>query len=266
MKLARLATANGPVWAAPTENGFQKVTWSNGHPKLTDEEVVGHLLHPVDPPAIIGIGLNYRKHAEEGGSPIPKYPVVFNKGLNSLIGPDEAIVLPRKLRSDKVDYECELGFVMGKDAKNVSREDAMDYVLGFTAANDVSARDWQKEWGGGQWGRAKSFDTFCPVGPYLVTKDDLLNFNDLRISTKVNGETLQDWNTGDLIFDIPALIEFLSGSTTLKAGTLVLTGTPHGVGMARTPPRWLVPGDLVEIEIEGIGTLENPVVEEKWPV
>ena len=152
---------------------------------------------------------------------------------------------------------------MARDAKNVSRENAMDYVLGFTAANDVSARDWQREWGGSQWCRAKSFDTFCPVGPVLVTKDELPNFNNLRIATRLNGETMQDWNTNDLIFDIPALIEFLSGSTTLQAGTLVLTGTPHGVGMARKPPVWLKPGDVVEVEIEGIGVLKNPVIEEQ---
>jgi len=221
------------------------------------------LLPPVLPPAIIAIGLNYRHHAEETGAKLPQFPIVFTKGLNSLIGDGDSIVLPRKLRSDKVDFECELGFVMARDAKNVSRDKALDYVLGFTLAKDVSARDWQKEWGGGQWGRAKSFDTFCPVGPYLVTKDDLPNYNNLRISTKVNGETLQDWTTGDMIFDVPALIEFLSGSTTLQAGTLVLTGTSHGVGMARNPPRWLQPGEVVEMELEGVGLLTNPVVEEQ---
>jgi 2-keto-4-pentenoate hydratase/2-oxohepta-3-ene-1,7-dioic acid hydratase in catechol pathway len=264
MKLARLATSSGPQWAAVTPAGFQAVNWQDGLPHLTESVLEGSLLAPVDPPAIIAIGLNYKQHAAETHAPTPEFPIVFVKGLNSLVGPEDPIVLPRNLRSDKVDYECELGFVMAKDAKNVSREDAMDYVLGFTVANDVSARDWQKEWGGGQWGRAKSFDSFCPVGPYLVTKDELPNFDNLHIATRVNGETLQDWNTGDLIFDIPALVEFLSGSTTLRAGTLVITGTPHGVGMARTPPRWLAPGDVVEIEIEGIGILRNPVIEETW--
>lgn len=264
MKIARLSTESGPVWAVKNDQGFEALEWRDGIPTPTGTPVQGWLLPPVDPPAIIAIGLNYRHHAAESGAAIPEFPVVFTKGLNSLVGPEDPIVLPRKLRSDKVDYECELGFVMAKDAKNVSRVDALDYVLGFTAANDVSARDWQKEWGGGQWGRAKSFDTFCPVGPYLVTKDELPHFDKLGIATRVNGETLQDWNTGDLIFDIPALVEFLSGSTTLQAGTLVLTGTPHGVGMARTPPRWLVPGDVVEVEIEGIGVLRNPVVEETW--
>ena len=264
MKTARLATSEGPVWAAVSEHEFQLLEWREGKPFATSVVVEGRLLAPVDPPAIIAIGLNYRKHAEETGARIPAFPVVFSKGLNSLIGPEDVIELPRKLRSDKVDYECELGFVISKDAKNVSREDALDYVLGFTAANDVSARDWQKEWGGGQWSRSKSFDTFCPVGPYLVTTDELPNYDRLRISTRVNGETLQDWSTDDLIFDIPSLIEFLSGSTTLKAGTLVLTGTPHGVGMARTPPRWLVEGDVVEIEIEGIGVLRNSVRDEAW--
>jgi 2-keto-4-pentenoate hydratase/2-oxohepta-3-ene-1,7-dioic acid hydratase in catechol pathway len=170
-------------------------------------------------------------------------------------------VLPRQLRSDKVDYECELAVVIGRTAKNVSRESALDYVFGYTAANDVSARDWQKEWGGGQWSRAKSFDTFCPLGPCLVTADEILNPNALRLSTKVNGEILQDWSTGDMIFDVATIIEFLSGDSTLLPGTTILTGTPHGVGMAANPPRWLGAGDVVEIEVEGVGTLRNPVVE-----
>jgi|SRR5579862_4281839 len=263
MKLARLDTPSGPRWAAVTREGFRAVTWTNGKPSASEETIPdGRLLAPVEPPTIVGIGLNYRRHAEETGAKLPAFPVVFAKFPGSLTGPETQIVLPRRLRSDKVDYEAELGFVLSRDAKNVKRENALDYIIGFTAANDVSARDWQKEWGGGQWSRAKSFDTFCPVGPYLVTTDELPNYGELRIATRVNGETLQDWTTGDLIFDIPALLEFLTGSTTLPAGTLVLTGTPHGVGMARTPPRWLQPGDVVEVEIEGIGILRNSVVEE----
>ena len=153
--------------------------------------------------------------------------------------------------------------MIGRRCKNVSRADALDYVLGYTCGNDVSARDWQKEGGGSQWCRGKSFDTFCPLGPVLVTPEEIPNPNALRISTKVNGETLQDCSTADMIFDVPALIEFLSGSTTLLPGTVILTGTPHGVGMARTPPRWLQPGDTVAVEIEKIGVLTNPVVEER---
>jgi 2-keto-4-pentenoate hydratase/2-oxohepta-3-ene-1,7-dioic acid hydratase in catechol pathway len=136
-------------------------------------------------------------------------------------------------------------------------------VLGYTCCNDVSARDWQLKRGGGQWCRGKSFDTFSPLGPCLVTRDELPNPNELAIRTTLNGEVMQDWNTNDMIFDVPTLIEFLSGSTTLPAGTIILTGTPHGVGMVRKPPRWLRPGDVVSIEIEGIGTLINPVANER---
>jgi 2-keto-4-pentenoate hydratase/2-oxohepta-3-ene-1,7-dioic acid hydratase in catechol pathway len=161
-----------------------------------------------------------------------------------------------------VDYECELAVVIGKVCKNASRQNALDYVLGYTCANDVSARDWQKQFGGGQWCRGKGFDTFCPLGPCLVTPDEIPNPNTLKIRTVVNGEVLQDWTTEDMIFDVPRLIEFLSGSTTLLPGTVILTGTPHGVGMARKPPRWLKAGDQVSVEIEKIGTLTNPVMDE----
>jgi 2-keto-4-pentenoate hydratase/2-oxohepta-3-ene-1,7-dioic acid hydratase in catechol pathway len=167
------------------------------------------------------------------------------------------------LPSDSVDYECELAVVIGKRCKNASKADALKYVLGYTAANDVSARDWQNEKGGTQWCRAKTFDTFCPLGPALVTADEIPDPNSLKIKTVINGQTLQDWNTNDMIFNVAALIEFLSGSTTLLPGTLILTGTPHGVGFARTPPIWLKAGDTVNVEIERIGTLSNPVVMEK---
>ena len=228
----------------------------------TERADVAKLLAPVDPRAIICIGLNYRRHAQETNAKIPDYPVVFFKNPGSLLHPGDAIALPRKLRSDQVDYECELGVVIGRACKNVSRADALNYVLGYTCANDVSARDWQKVGGGGQWCRGKSFDTFCPLGPCLVTADEIPDPNSLAIKTVINGEPLQDWNTNDMIFDVPAIIEFLSGSTTLLAGTVILTGTPHGVGMARTPQRWLTAGDSVTVEIEKIGVLTNPVVEE----
>ena len=172
-------------------------------------------------------------------------------------------MLPRALRSDEVDYECELAVVIGRRCRNVSREQALDYVLGYTCGNDVSARDWQMQWGGGQWCRGKTFDTFCPLGPALVTADEVPDPNALRIKTVVNGETLQDWNTNDMIFDVPELIAFLSGSSTLEPGTVIMTGTPHGVGAARTPPRFLQPGDTVTVEIEKIGALTNPVVAEE---
>ncbi len=221
---------------------------------------VAKLLAPVAPAQMICIGLNYRKHAAESGAKIPEHPVVFFKNLASLQHPGDAIQLPTHLATGEADYECELAVVIGKTCKNVPRARALDYVLGYTCGNDVSARDWQRQWGGGQWCRGKSFDTFAPLGPRLVTTDEIPNPNALQISTRINGEVLQDWNTNDMIFDVPTLIEFLSGSTTLPTGTVIFTGTPHGVGMARTPPRWLRAGDMVTIAIEKIGELTNPVV------
>lgn len=224
---------------------------------------VARLLAPVAPTQILCIGLNYRQHATETGARFPERPVLFVKGINTLQHPGEPIWLPRALRSDEVDYECELAVVIGRTAKNVTREQALDHVLGYTCANDVSARDHQIRLGGGQWCRGKFFDTFAPLGPCLVTPDEIPDPNRLRIATVLNGERVQDWNTNDMIFDVPAIIAYLSGSTTLLPGTVILTGTPHGVGMARKPePRWLRAGDEVSIEIEGIGTLTNPVAEE----
>ncbi len=223
---------------------------------------IAKLLAPLVPTGIQCIGLNYRHHANETGAKIPQFPVLFVKGLNTVQNPGDPIELPRHLRSNEVDYECELAVVIGRTGKNIPRERALDYVLGYTCANDVSARDWQKQFGGGQWCRGKTFDTFCPLGPCLVTADEIPNPNALKIRTVVNDEVLQDWNTNDMIFDVPQLIEFLSGSVTLLPGTVILTGTPHGVGMARNPQRWLKPGDQVSVEIEKIGTLTNPVIEE----
>jgi 2-keto-4-pentenoate hydratase/2-oxohepta-3-ene-1,7-dioic acid hydratase in catechol pathway len=229
--------------------------------QATNEPVqVAKRLAPIVPAAMLCIGLNYKHHAAESKAPVPEYPVLFVKNPGALNHPGEPIAIPRHLRSDEVDYECELAVVIGRACKNVSRANALDYVLGYTCANDVSARDWQKIRSGGQWCRGKSFDTFGPLGPCLVTRDEIPNPNALRIRTIINGETLQDWNTNDMIFDVPTLIEFLSGSTTLLPGTVILTGTPHGVGMARNPPRWLKPGDNVTIDIEKIGSLTNPVV------
>ena len=190
-------------------------------------------LAPLVPTDIICIGLNYRKHAEEGGKPVPEYPVVFMKNIGALQNPGDPIVLPRRLRSDAVDYECELAVVIGRRCHNVPKERALDYVLGYTAANDVSARDWQLKWGGGQWCRGKTFATFCPLGPCLVTADEITQPNQLQIKTILNGQVMQDWSTADMIFDVPTLIEFLSGSTALLPGTVILTGTPHGVGAAQ---------------------------------
>lgn len=226
------------------------------------EATVRTLLAPVVPADILCIGLNYRKHAAEGGQPIPEFPVLFMKNKGALQHPGGPIVLPTRLKSDAVDYECELAVVIGKPCLNATRETALSYVLGYTCANDVSARDWQLKRGGTQWCRGKTFATFCPLGPALVTAEEIPHPNDLRIKTILNGQTMQDWTTGDMIFDIPTLIEFLSGSTLLPAGTVILTGTPHGVGGARKPPVFLKAGDTVSIEIEKIGTLTNPVIDE----
>ena len=232
------------------------------HHDTGEPATVKKLLAPVQPTAVLCIGLNYRKHAEEGGAAIPEHPVLFMKMPSTVQNPGDPILLPTKLKSDAVDYECELAVVIGKNCKNVSKADALDYVLGYTCANDVSARDWQKGGGGGQWCRGKTFDTFCPLGPVLVTSDEIPNPNALGIKTILNGEVMQNWNTEDMIFDVPTLIEFLSGSTRLAAGTVILTGTPHGVGFARTPPVLLKDGDEVTIEIDGIGQLTNPVKDE----
>ena len=232
------------------------------HSATQDAADVVKLLAPVAPSGILCIGLNYRRHAEETKGQIPEWPVLFMKALNTVQNPGDPIVLPTFLRSERVDYECELAVVIGRACKNVRRENALEYVLGYTCANDVSARDWQIKWGGSQWCRGKTFDTFAPMGPCLVTPDEIPNPNTLRIQTILNGVAVQDWNTNDMIFDVPTIIEFLSGSTMLLPGTVILTGTPHGVGMARKPPLWLKPGDEVTIEIEGIGRLSNPVVDE----
>ena len=229
-------------------------------PNVTKEKLrIEKLLAPIVPTDILCIGLNYREHAAESKSDIPTNPVLFIKASNTLNNPFDPIVIPR--RSSEIDYECELAVVIGRTAKNVSRDRALDHVFGYTCANDVSSRDWQRDkaLGGGQWARGKSFDTFCPLGPCIVTKDEIPNPSKLRIKTVLNGQTMQDHTTSDMIFDVPALIESLSSTMTLRAGAVILTGTPQGVGFARKPPVWLKDGDQVVVEIEKIGRLENPV-------
>jgi len=231
--------------------------------KLSDStDRVHKLLAPLQPAAVFCIGLNYRKHAEETRATIPQWPVLFMKSPGAIQNPGDPIVLPTRLASHKVDFEAELAVVIGRTCKNVPREHALEHVLGYTCGNDVSARDWQKEFGGGQWCRAKTFDTFAPIGPCLVTPDEIPNPNALGIRCILNGATVQDANTSDMIFDVPELIAFLSGSTTLPAGTVIFTGTPSGVGMARTPQLWLKPGDSVTVSIDGVGDLCNTVVAE----
>jgi 2-keto-4-pentenoate hydratase/2-oxohepta-3-ene-1,7-dioic acid hydratase in catechol pathway len=266
MKIIRYQTSTGQI-AYGRQHADGRTTQLTGDVfgELTDTgegATISKLLAPIEPRDIICIGLNYRKHAAEGNLPVPEWPVVFMKNSGSLQNPGDPIVLPRRLTSDAVDYECELAVVIGKECYNVSKANALDYVLGYTCANDVSARDWQMKYGGSQWCRGKTFATFCPLGPCLVTRDEIPNPNALGIRTILNGQTMQDWNTNDMIFDVPTLIEFVSGSTKIAAGTVILTGTPHGIGGARKPPVFLQPGDSVTIEIDSIGALTNPVVEE----
>lgn len=231
-----------------------------GPHRVTDRKLkIDKLLAPLVPTDILCIGLNYREHAAESGSAIPINPMLFIKSSNTLNNPFDPILIPK--RSSQIDYEAELCVVIGKPARHVSREHAMEYVFGYTCANDVSARDWQRDkaLGGGQFARGKSFDGFCPLGPCIVTRDQIPDPNALRISTTINGKVMQDHTTGDMIFDVPALIESLSSTMTLKPGAVILTGTPQGVGFARNPPVWLKSGDTVVVELERIGKLENPV-------
>jgi len=244
-------------------NTFLILQKGDGDFEATDQRITPfQFLTPIDFRCIYAIGLNYRAHAQETGLEIPKYPMVFMKAPTAAQNPGDPIVLPRYLSSDKVDFEAELGVVIGRPCKNVKPGDALSYVLGYVCANDVSARDWQKEKGGGQFCRGKTFDTFCPVGPCLATADEIPDPSKLTIRSFVNDDKMQESGTDDMIFDVPTLISFLSGSTTLLPGTLILTGTPSGVGEARDPKRYLVAGDEVTVEIEGVGILTNPVVEE----
>jgi len=262
-KLARIETSDGKVHHAQVGSDGQ-FSIIEGDP-FGDWQITGsvvrreesRLLAPVLPPNVLAIGLNYRGHAEESGHPLPERPVLFVKVTTAVCGPDDDIVLPREA-PDEVDYECELAIVMGKRAKHVSEAEALDYVLGYTCANDVSARDCQLRLDA-QWARGKSFDTFAPLGPWIETD---LDPDSVSICTRLNGHVMQQSNTNDLIFSCARLVSYLSDSLTLLPGTVILTGTPSGVGFARKPPVFLRPGDVVEIEIGGIGTLRNRVVAE----
>lgn len=224
--------------------------------------VTGELRAPfLKPEKILCIGLNYSDHARETGAQIPTEPVCFGKYANTLIGPNEAIVLPRV--SQNVDYEAELVVVIGKRARHVAEADAYDYIAGYMVGHDVSARDWQKGRPGGQWMLGKSPDTFAPIGPYLVTREEIPDPHGLRISLTLNGQVMQDGSTSDLIFPIPRLIAHLTQLMTLAPGDLIFTGTPAGVGDARTPKVFLKPGDRVEVTIEKLGSLSNPVIAEE---
>jgi 2-keto-4-pentenoate hydratase/2-oxohepta-3-ene-1,7-dioic acid hydratase in catechol pathway len=208
-----------------------------------------------DPEKVICIGLNYRDHAEETNHALPEVPNVFAKYSNTLIGDGQAIVI--SAATSKVDYEAELAFIIGRRAKEVSEQDALSYVAGYTIFNDVSARDYQLRTS--QWTLGKSFDTFGPVGPALVTKDEVPNPHSLGIRLRIGDELLQDSNTSEMIFNVPALVAHLSSAMTLEPGDIVATGTPAGVGFTRKPPRFLRPGETVRVEIDSLGVLQNPI-------
>ncbi|MFE4896303.1 fumarylacetoacetate hydrolase family protein [Peribacillus butanolivorans] len=207
------------------------------------------------PEKIICVGLNYIDHCKETGMEPPSSPVIFSKYANAIVGQNDVIEIP--INSKEVDFEAELAIVIGKKAKNVSEEEAIDYVFGYTIMNDISARDLQFQ--DGQWLRGKTADTFAPIGPVVVTHDEVGDPHELAISLELNGEMMQDSNTSNLIFTVPQIISFLSQSMTLKPGDLIATGTPPGVGMGRNPKVWLKNGDRMNVSIERIGTLSNHV-------
>jgi 2-keto-4-pentenoate hydratase/2-oxohepta-3-ene-1,7-dioic acid hydratase in catechol pathway len=257
MKIVRFASEGSVAWGIH-EGDFLAVT--EGNP-FTGLKTTGHrvptrdakLLAPLEPRQILAVGRNYKAHAEEGGASLPKAPLLFIKATSAVLGPEDPIVLPA-VAPAKVDYEAELAVVIGRTARRVSERDALDCVLGYTCANDVSARDCQES--DGQWARGKSFDTFAPLGPWIETD---LRPDELPIRLRVNGRTLQDANTRLMVFSVAYIISYLSAGMTLHPGTVILTGTPAGCGFARQPPIWLAAGDTVEVEIEGIGILRNPV-------
>jgi len=229
---------------------FGKWTWRNEKVDFKDVQ----LLAPVRPPTILGIGLNYREHAEERGRPIPKAPAIFLKANTSVADPGHAIILP-KMAPSEVDYEAELVIVIGRITRNVSDDDALDYVLGFTCGNDVSARDCQHKLDV-QWARGKSFDTFAPLGPWI---EDDIDGDKCSIQCRLNGKIMQSSNTSDLIFNTRQLVSYCSKCMTLMPGTVIMTGTPSGVGFLRNPPVFLRKGDVIEVEVDGIGVLKNEV-------
>jgi 2-keto-4-pentenoate hydratase/2-oxohepta-3-ene-1,7-dioic acid hydratase in catechol pathway len=224
-------------------------------PLVSDTERFGA---PIGRPSkIVCIGLNYAKHAQETNAPIPKEPIIFFKSTTSVVGPNDDIMLPKD--SLKTDWEVELAFVIGKKASYVSKEEALDYVAGYVLHNDVSERAFQLE-RGGQWAKGKGCDTFAPLGPWLVTKDEIANPNNLRLWLKLNGKMMQDGNTDDFIFDIAYVVSYLSEFMTLLPGDVISTGTPHGVGLGFNPPFYLKAGDVIELGIDGLGEAKQTVV------
>jgi 2-keto-4-pentenoate hydratase/2-oxohepta-3-ene-1,7-dioic acid hydratase in catechol pathway len=242
----------GPAW--------QRRAWEALPRGIVRHDPAGATLRaPVPAPQkIVCLGLNYRDHASESGMEVPKEPILFSKYPSALIGHQGEIVLPEV--STEVDYEAELVIVVGQGGRHIPRDRAMEHVAGYTIGHDVSARDWQLHKPGKQWMTGKTFDTFAPVGPALVTADEVPDPHNLGIRLRLNGKTMQDSNTSQLIFRVDEIIAYLSKIFTLEPGDLIFTGTPPGVGMARKPPVWLQPGDIVEVEIDGLGILRNSVV------
>lgn len=263
MKLARIQTQDGRrLYASVEADGYRlSEDCMFGEFALTDEVVSLHkakLLAPVDPPQIVAIGLNYRRHAQEAAMTLPDAPLVFIKTTNCVVGPGEPVLLP-KMAPNEVDYEAELCIVIGKQAKNVPEDRVDEYILGYTCGNDVSARDCQLRLDK-QWARGKCFDTFAPLGPWIATG---LQGDDLDIRLTLNGTVVQDSNTSDMVFSCRQLVSYVSQCMTLYPGSIIMTGTPQGVGMGRKPPLWLQDGDTMTVEIEGIGSLTNPVRREE---
>ena len=234
-----------------------------GDYKITSRDAkIVKLLAPLVPVNIFALGINYKKHGDETAMSYPEQPILFLKATTSIVGQHGPIILPAA-GSDCVDYEAELAVIIGKKAKNIKPDEVMDYIMGYTCANDVSARDWQFDRQKGQWARGKSFDTFCPLGPWIVTKDEIADPNNLGISAILNDKIVQESRTAQMIFNIQEIVSNLSKSLTLLPGTVILTGTPDGVGFTRQPPLFLKAGDVISVEIEKIGTLTNKVIREK---
>lgn len=263
MKIARVIDGKGrslTVGLAERDKGVVLTgDLTAGGYRFTDEVVVPEKwLSPVVPPAIFCIGLNYAKHITESKLPRPNEPVIFMKNPAAVIGHNGVVRIPG-VCDDELDFEGELAIVIGKSCRDVAKSEAHTVILGYTIANDISARNWQLHRGGSQWVRGKSFDTFAPLGPCIVTLDEFEDPNRLAIRTTLNGQTVQDSNTEDMIFDVPGLISFCSQDTTLLAGSVIMTGTPEGIGWARSPRLTLKPGDDISVDIEGIGSLRNLV-------
>ena len=234
-----------------------------GDYKITTREArIFKLLAPLVSVNILALGINYKKHGDETAMSSPEQPILFLKAATSIVGHERPIALPAA-GPDCVDYEAELALIIGKKAKNIQPAEAMDYILGYTCANDVSARDWQFDKQKGQWARGKSFDTFCPMGPWIVTKDEIADPDNLSIRSVLNGQIMQNSTTAQMIFHIREIVSNLSKSLTLLPGTVILTGTPEGVGFTRQPPLYLKEGDSISVEIEKIGTLTNQVIREE---